>query len=298
MPQSHVGRALRVVWLLSLAASPEVARADEISVEEAAKRAHDFEAQVTARQADRDAAQSVLDAQRSRLESLQTALEALPESGSDDARTKLAASKKEVEVVVAESEQALKDAQTRLQSTQVAATVAVQSHREAIARESKDGCGVSGNRSFCLMAGLFAATGSVAAFQVPNAFRGQTSQQLVSFAIPFAGARWSFGKVLALDVGLLTSVFNKEISLASGNTRSSACRVQSTTFERYLPCEGDAVIRPYGALFVGPSLGSNDVTWISLYVVTGWARTAQDPTANYFVGLMLGALGVQKVVTP
>ena len=299
MPEFRLGLAVRTLLICIVTFCYGAARAEELSVEDAAKRAQQLQAQVAARQAERDAAQQVLDVNRERLQSVQRVLAALPADAAPAATKKaLQDEQQTVSAALEDSQKSLDAAQTRLQASQVAAMVASQDHQEALARQTKDSCGETGNHSFCLMAGLFAATGSVAAFQVPTAFRGQTSQQLVSVAIPFVGARWSLGKVVALDLGLLTSVFNKEISLTTGNTTSLACHVQSTTFERHLPCEGDAVIRPYGALFVGPSLGNNDVTWLSFYLVTGWARTAQDPTANYFFGLMFGAAGIHKVISP
>jgi len=189
---------------------------------------------------------------------------------------------------VTSREQAIVDARLALE-------LAMQQQVANSAPLPENACGSTENGSACLALGLFVATGSAASFSNSNTFAGQTSQQLVSLAIPYVALRWATGDVLSLELGMLTSVFGKDVSL-SGDGSSSACRKDAVTFERKLPCEGDAHLRPYGALFAGPSIANEDINYFSIYGVLGAARTEKDPTPGFFVGVMFGVLGVQKTI--
>jgi len=290
-----------------MAAVVQPARADDgevKDVDEARRTAETRKSEMLSRRAQQDAMQSVIDAQRAQLETLEFARAVAAKIGkgppaSPEAAEEASHLEKQVTTqaaVVQDTEEKLKKAQLDLEDAQISLGVAEQEYREALGRSKKDSCGVTYGSSVCLMVGLFAATGSVAAFRLSDQFAGRTSQQLVSFGIPFAGLRIPTTSILAFDIGVLTSVFDTEISLDAQGKESSACRRNGTSFEKRLPCEGNAVIRPYGALFVGPAVGNADLTWISFYLVTGWARTDQDPTANFFIGAMFGALGIQKVL--
>lgn len=70
----------------------------------------------------------------------------------------------------------------------------------------------------------------------------------------------------------------------------SGCAKQTGTFEDDLPCEGNAVLRPYGAVLLGGTIntGNSALGVLTVGLTAGWARTTQDATAFRFWGLMVG----------
>jgi len=144
----------------------------------------------------------------------------------------------------------------------------------------------------CLMGGLFVASASVTSMQ-SGAFSGQTSHSVISFSIPYGGIRLRTPSPFSLDAGVMTGIISKSVTVGAANT---ACRNNATEFESKLPCEGNALLYPYGALFLGPSIGSAGFAALSSYVTLGWARTAVDPEPHLYFGFMLGTLGIERAL--
>jgi hypothetical protein len=161
---------------------------------------------------------------------------------------------------------------------------------------AKDNSGCDGHTKWCLFGG--ALLGSYSLTMGVGDRAGQTGHRIVSLVVPAGGVRMVLSQYLSLDMGLYTAIISPQLQVNDVNTVGTGCSKHNGAFEDKLPCEGNAVLRPYGAALVALTVGtgSSALGVISLGLTFGFARTAQDPEAFLFYGLMLGTGGVYSTV--
>ena len=152
---------------------------------------------------------------------------------------------------------------------------------------------------FCLYGGAFLASFSITGMVGGGHSQGETSHRLLSVVVPVAGARLALGSQISLDLGAFTALISEQLKTdASDQPPNSGCSKNSSRFVSELPCEGNAVLRPYIATYLGLSVGSDKFSALTFAVTMGYARTAHDPTARLFGGIMLGVGGLHGTIAP
>lgn len=157
--------------------------------------------------------------------------------------------------------------------------------------QSNSGC--NGTSWVCFFGGALVGSYSLT-IATSNARSGDTSHQVVSVAVPTGGVRFAVSNRLSVDLGLYTAIISPQLKVNSLDRSGTGCSKASNRFNDLLPCEGNAVLRPYGALFGGITIGtgSSAIGIITLGLTGGLARTTQDAGAIWFSGLLLGTGGV------
>jgi hypothetical protein len=152
------------------------------------------------------------------------------------------------------------------------------------------GCG--GKSAFCLFGGAFLAGYSLTTGAGDR--QGETGHHIVQLALPTAGIRYAALQYASLDLGFYTAIISPQFQVNQVNSSGSGCATKGGTFENSLPCEGDAPLRPYAALFLGATIGtgSSSLGLVSIGWTVGGARTDQDPNLFWFSGLMITTGGI------
>ena len=178
---------------------------------------------------------------------------------------------------VAAAKGVLNDAKTKMASTETAI-----------------GCG--GKSRYCLYGGALLASYSLTLGEGDRA--GQTGHHIVSLVLPTAGFRFSWRQYVSFDLGVYSAIISPEFQANAIGSSGTGCAKKGGVFEDDLPCEGNALLRPYGAAVLGATInsGSSSLGVFMFGVTVGWARTAQDPNAFRFWGLMIGTGGVYMPV--
>ena len=163
--------------------------------------------------------------------------------------------------------------------------------------DTKDRIGCGGSVRWCLFGGTLLASYSLTGSGGDR--DGQTGHRIVSVALPAAGGRWARWQHLSVDLTLYTAIISPQFQVNSVNDASMSCSMNGSAFEKNLPCEGNAVLRPYLAALLGVTIGtgSSALGVLTVGLTGGWARTTQDPNAFPFWGLMIGTGAVYVPLT-
>lgn len=169
-------------------------------------------------------------------------------------------------------------------------------HAASKVDEASAKAGCDGKSDWCGFGGGFLASYS-ATFGKGNR-HGQTSHQIVQLFVPAIGLRRVLNQYLSLDFSAYTALVSPQFKVNSIDRTGSGCGTTDNAFEDALPCEGNAALRPYGALLAGVTVGtgSSSLGVITIGLTGGAARTTQDATAFFFWGIMVTTGGVYATV--
>src|SRR5262249_47323961 len=151
----------------------------------------------------------------------------------------------------------------------------------------------NGTSRFCFFGGALIGSYSLTIASADGR-SGDTSHQVINVAVPTGGFRWAASQRFSVDLGLYTAIISPQFKVNTIDRSGSGCSRDPSRFNDLLPCEGNAVLRPYGAAFAGITLGtgSSSLGIITLGITGGVARTTQDASAVWFGGLLVGTGGI------
>jgi hypothetical protein len=191
---------------------------------------------------------------------------------------------------------AVSDAATKAEVALNAAT-SVSDATSAKVDTASDKSGCDGKSRVCLFGGALVGSYSLTAGTGDR--KGQTGHHIISLLVPTGGLRVSIVEHVSVDVGFYTSIISPQFQTNSIDPSGSGCAKTSTKFTDLLPCEGNTALRPYGAMLLGPTIGTGNSSLgiITVGLTAGVARTTQDANAFWFTGLMIGTAGIYSTVS-
>ena len=161
--------------------------------------------------------------------------------------------------------------------------------------KSRSGC--DGTSRLCVFGG--ALVGSYSLVSGSGQRTGQTGHRIINLLVPSGGVRWARFEHLSIDLSFYTAIISPDFQTQVISSAGSGCSKTPSTFNDLLPCEGNTLLRPYGALLLGGTIGTGNssIGVVTVGITGGIARTTQDATAFLFYGLMIGTAGVYSTVS-
>jgi hypothetical protein len=151
-------------------------------------------------------------------------------------------------------------------------------------------------QTLCGTYGMFAATLSyVMVWNSFSDFSGATTRpHLPSVAVPDVALRWlpsqDVGWV-ALEIGAYTSFLTQSLTAASPSVTKVACTRNASEYENRLPCEANANVYPYLALYLGATVGKAGIGYLTVAPVNfGIAQVGSSSALRPYFGITVGAL--------
>ncbi len=181
------------------------------------------------------------------------------------------------------------------QEKQEAEQISQKTAEKVDSARSRSGC--DGTSRLCVFGG--ALVGSYSLVSGSGQRTGQTGHRIINLLVPAGGVRWARFEHLSIDLSFYTAIVSPDFQTQLINSNGSGCSKTPSTFNDLLPCECNTLLRPYGALLLGGTIGTGNssVGVVTVGVTAGIARTTQDATAFLFYGLMIGTAGVYSTVS-